>query len=72
MSSPDLRLLQGGSEVPTAREIAAFTLESGEWRSSDGRDLITFLTDEIGPEATRRLLNHADHYIRAKRAGGSS
>lgn len=69
-SHPDLRLLDGGSEVPTAREIAEFTETSGEWKSTDGRDLLTFLKDEIGPDETIRLLYHAQRYIDGKRATG--
>lgn len=67
-SHPNLRLLDGGSEVPTAREIAYLDTD---WVSRDGRNLYDFLTDTIGPVERDGLYIHANYYIAAKRAGGS-
>ncbi len=58
---PDLQLIT--SPIPTAKQIARATWDSGEWRSADGRDLITYLVDELGPDEARALLNKADDFL---------
>lgn len=63
MNEPNLRVIRGRPEIPTAREIAAHTWNSGVWRSADGRDLITYLTDELGPDDAAALLRKADDYL---------
>jgi hypothetical protein len=55
--------------IPTAREVAELP---SDWRSVDGRDLHTYLTDEIGAEARDRVYAHARYYIAARSAVGGT